>query len=112
MRYKVQGAKCKKMRVHWCTGALVHWSVFSCLLLVLVFQISCSDHRVPESPRPRVTNAQAQPTRIVSLAPSITEVLFKLDLGDRVVGVSRYCDYPPEAEDKPKVGGYLSLIHI
>jgi iron complex transport system substrate-binding protein len=92
------------MRVHWCTGALVHWSVFSCLLLVLVFQISCSDPPVaPTPPRPHA------PTRIVSLAPSITEVLFKLDLGDRVVGVTRYCDYPPEAEDKPKVGGYFDV---
>ena len=44
--------------------------------------------------------------RIVSLAPSITETLFALALGDRVVGVTRYCDYPPEALSKEKVGGY------
>ena len=76
-------------------------------LLLLVF--GCSDRRVPESPRPRVETEQAQPARIVSLAPSITEVLFKLGLGDRVVGVTRYCDYPPEAALKPVVGGYFDV---
>jgi len=44
------------------------------------------------------------PHRIVSLAPSITETLFALGLGERVVGVTQYCDYPPEARAKPKVG--------
>jgi iron complex transport system substrate-binding protein len=45
------------------------------------------------------------PARIVSMAPSITEVVFALGLGDRVVGVTDYCDYPPEAEEKPTIGG-------
>ena len=42
-------------------------------------------------------------TRIVSLTPSITETLFALDMGDRVVGVTDACDYPPEAHAKPHV---------
>ena len=41
------------------------------------------------------------------MAPSVTEVLFALDLGDRVVGVTRYCDFPEEAASKTQVGGYL-----
>ena len=45
--------------------------------------------------------------RIVSLAPSITELLFALGVGDRVVGATRYCNYPPEARDLPRLGGYL-----
>jgi len=45
--------------------------------------------------------------RIVSLAPSITETLFELGLGDRVVAVTDYCKFPPEAQNKPKIGGYL-----
>jgi len=49
----------------------------------------------------------AVPRRIVSLAPSLTETLFALGLGDRVVGVTRYCSYPPEALELPKVGGHL-----
>ncbi len=50
----------------------------------------------------------APPQRIVSTAPSITELLFALGLGDRVVGVTRFCRYPPEAMAKPKIGDYTS----
>src|SRR5712692_10105157 len=49
----------------------------------------------------------AQPKRIVSTAPSITETLFALGLGDRVVGVSTYCHFPPEAASRPRIGTYL-----
>ena len=44
------------------------------------------------------------PTRIVSLAPSITEMLFSMEAGEQLVGVTDFCDYPPEALKKPKVG--------
>jgi iron complex transport system substrate-binding protein len=50
--------------------------------------------------------AQAQPARIVSTFPSVTETLFALGAGDRVVGVSNYCRYPPAALSLPKVGTY------
>ncbi|MFN0167291.1 MAG: ABC transporter substrate-binding protein [Bryobacteraceae bacterium] len=49
----------------------------------------------------------APPVRIISTAPSITETLFALGLGDRVIGVSNYCHYPQEATARPKVGSYL-----
>jgi iron complex transport system substrate-binding protein len=49
----------------------------------------------------------AAPKRIVSLAPSITEILFELGLGDRVVGVTRYCDFPDLAAKITKVGGFM-----
>lgn len=47
------------------------------------------------------------PARIVSTSPSITETLFALGLGDRVVGVSTYCRYPAAAAALPKVGTFL-----
>ena len=47
------------------------------------------------------------PARIVSTAPSITETLFALQLGDRVVGVSTYCRYPEKVLLLPKVGTFL-----
>ncbi len=50
----------------------------------------------------------APPQRIVSTAPSITEMLYALGLGDRVAGVTNYCHYPPEARLKPKIGDYAS----
>jgi len=45
--------------------------------------------------------------RIVSLAPSITELLFALELGDHVVGVTEWCRWPKAAADLPRVGGVV-----
>jgi iron complex transport system substrate-binding protein len=56
----------------------------------------------------RLVAINGTPQRIISLAPSNTEILFALGLGDKVVGVTDYCDYPPEALDKEKVGGYVN----
>lgn len=50
----------------------------------------------------------AHPGRIISLAPSITEILFALGLQERVVGVTDFCDYPPEAKRKMKIGGMVN----
>ena len=47
--------------------------------------------------------------RIVSLAPSITESLFAIDQGHKLVGVTRYSDYPPQARKIPSVGSYINL---
>jgi iron complex transport system substrate-binding protein len=49
----------------------------------------------------------AQPRRIVSTSPSITESLFALGACDRVVGVSNYCHFPPEAMTRTRIGSYL-----
>ena len=45
------------------------------------------------------------PDRIISLAPNITEILFAMDMGGNVVGVTSFCDYPEDAGRKTKVGG-------
>ncbi len=57
----------------------------------------------------RVVKLEKIPERIVSLAPSNTEILFALDLGDKVVGVTEYCNYPEAAKDKPKIGGFSTV---
>ena len=44
--------------------------------------------------------------RIVSLVPAVTEILFAIGAGDKVVGVTQYCNYPPEAGTKTSVGGF------
>jgi iron complex transport system substrate-binding protein len=54
----------------------------------------------------RVVRLEKVPERIISLAPSNTEILFALGLGERVVGVTEYCDYPVEAKEKEQVGGF------
>lgn len=50
--------------------------------------------------------AQA-PRRIISTSPSMTETLFALGLGDRVVAVSQFCRFPPQVASLPKIGTYL-----
>lgn len=74
-------------------------TTFPGILLAILFTWICV------SPSP----AQATPPqRIVSLAPNLTEILFDLGLGDRVAGVTRFCDWPPAAGKKPQVGGYTN----
>ena len=47
----------------------------------------------------------AAPKRIISLSPATTEILFALGLGERIVGVTSFCDHPAEAKAKAKIGG-------
>jgi iron complex transport system substrate-binding protein len=48
----------------------------------------------------------SRPSRIVSMSPNLTEILFALGLGDRIVGVTQDSDYPPSAASKPRVGTF------
>lgn len=57
----------------------------------------------PEASAPPVGDC----TRVVCLSPGLTETMFALGLGDLVVGVTRYCLYPPEATERPNIGGFL-----
>ena len=50
----------------------------------------------------------ADPRRVVALAPSVVELLYALELGERLVGVGDYCTYPPEAAEKPRIGGLFN----
>lgn len=52
---------------------------------------------------------EKNPTKIVSLSPSNTEILFSLGLGDKIVGVTSYCNYPKETEKIEKIGDYVSV---
>jgi iron complex transport system substrate-binding protein len=53
----------------------------------------------------RRVNVPAGPRRVVSLAPSLTEIAFALGAGEHLVGVTDFCDFPPEARQKPRIGG-------
>jgi cobalamin transport system substrate-binding protein len=50
----------------------------------------------------------APPRRIVSLVPSVTEILFAIGAHEALAGVTDFCDFPPEAKRKPSVGGMIS----
>src|ERR1051326_8395658 len=56
----------------------------------------------------RQVDAAAPPLRLVSLAPSVTETIFALGYGGRLVGVTTYCDYPPEAKRIAKIGDFMN----
>src|SRR5262245_4629062 len=55
----------------------------------------------------RKVAVKPNPQRIISLAPSVTETLFALGLGNQVIGVTSYCDYPDAAKTKEKIGDTL-----
>lgn len=67
------------------------------LAVVAALALACTP--APQAP-PATTGAQ----RIISCAPNLTEILFALGVGDRVIGVTRYCVYPPEAAELPQYG--------
>ncbi len=52
-----------------------------------------------------IAHSQEPPKRIISLAPNITEILFAIGLGDNIVGVTSFCDYPEGVMRKQKIGG-------
>jgi len=77
---------------------------FLVLAVVLSLPACGQPIRVRDS-RGKLFTLPSPPRRIVSVAPSNTEILFALGLGPRVVGVTDFCDYPPAARALPKVGG-------
>lgn len=80
-------------------------------ILFLVFLIILSGilyyQRVDQQSQDNVLDQGKTYQRIISLSPNVTEILFALGLGEKIVGVTRFCNYPPEAKAKPQVGGYL-----
>ena len=98
--------------------SLILWGLLALLIIALA---GCTGAKAPEASEPAGTEAPesisvvddagrtveivSSPQRIVSLAPSNTEILFALGLGDKVVGVTDFCDYPEEAKSIEKVGG-------
>jgi len=57
----------------------------------------------------RNVTISSEPQSIISLTPSNTEILFALELGDKVMAVSEYCNYPLEAQNKIKIGGFSTI---
>ena len=83
--------------------------IFFITLFILQGTVNDSCGEVYKDAVGRNVNIDHTPFRIVPLAPSLTEILYYLGLGDRVVGVTNYSYYPPEALEKPKVGSYIDL---
>jgi len=91
----------------------INWFLVALLSLALVLTACSPTGQTPVinyvfDDLGRLVAINGTPQRIISLAPSNTEILFALGLGNKVVGVTDYCDYPPEALNKTKVGGYVN----
>jgi iron complex transport system substrate-binding protein len=99
--------------------------IYTITIMMILNLTGCAKPVEPQAPTPAQDNAIAGtdkievtdfkgrsivldkvPQRIVSLSPSNTEILFALGAGDRVVGVTSYCDYPEEAKKVEQVGTF------
>jgi iron complex transport system substrate-binding protein len=87
-----------------------------CALLAASAAAQTSDSSpAPASARREVTDEVGRrvrvpitPQRIISLSPNLTETVFALGLQNRLVGVTDFCDFPPEAKQKARIGGAIS----
>ncbi len=89
------------MKIRWTRAHRLRPRSRAALLLLALLLLGC-----PTAQSPSETGGAV--TRIISLAPNLTEILFALELGDRIVGVTDFCDYPPEALEKARVGGFVN----
>ena len=91
---------------------------FGCTAVIVALAASAVAHVNAQSPAPaknEVTDEMGRRVavpvpvrRIVSLAPNLTETVFALGAQDRLVGVTDFCDFPPEAKQKTSVGGAVN----
>jgi len=88
----------KKLRIFWLTS----------LALFICMPIQATADTVVDQLGRRVV-VPDDPRRVLSLAPSITEIVYALEQGNRLKGVTRYSDYPGEATKLPRIGSYVRL---
>lgn len=101
------------------------WVFLLFIILLSLSLISCPPKPAPPPP-PEVVPAPitvkddvgkeitllAFPERIISIGPSITEILYAIGMGDKIVGTDNFSDFPPEAKAKPKVGAPFPGISV
>ncbi|MBW2284928.1 MAG: cobalamin-binding protein [Deltaproteobacteria bacterium] len=90
------------MRLKWLPA-------FAAFMALLSIAPCAGAQRVVEDQLGRSMRVPDDPGRIISLAPSITEIVFALGQGHRLVGATQFSDFPPEARRLPKVGSYVHL---
>jgi iron complex transport system substrate-binding protein len=87
-----------------------HCAAFAALLLLLLLSSACSSDRARQSDESAKSNQpSAPPQRIISLSPNTTEILYGVGAFSRVIAVSDYCEYPPEAKNLPRIGGWQNI---
>jgi iron complex transport system substrate-binding protein len=81
-----------------------HWMLLFMMLCTLTLE---GQEKIIKDDLGFPYDMSAPPQKIISLAPNITEILFALGLGEKIVGVTRYCDFPEDAIKKEKIGGLV-----
>ncbi len=76
---------------------------------LLTLSLVSTAHAARRDQLGRRVEAPADPARVISFAPSITEIVFALGEGRRLKAATMYSDYPPEAKKLPRVGSYVRL---
>ncbi len=79
------------------------------LLLLWGGEPAAGERRVVFDQLGRRLEVPADPRRVVALAESVTEIVFAVGRGERLVGTTRFADHPPEALRLPRVGTYIQL---
>ena len=82
------------------------WALLIITAVTAILLFAVLNHRQHKVLELSSTSTSDEPTRIVSLAPNLTEILFTLGLGENVVAVSNNCDWPAEAASRKKVGTF------
>jgi iron complex transport system substrate-binding protein len=88
---------------------MIRKSLLLALVISLLLNISVEgEERLLTDEIGRKVKIPHSAKRIISLAPSITEILFALGLNEEIVGVTSFCDYPETASTKPRIGGFIN----
>ena len=109
------------MKVKWQTTAMLAMALVIITWLIVACTLNAS--KEPTAPHVegaafpleivdqagRIVRVEKLPEKIISLAPSNTEILYALGLEDRLAGVTEFCDYPEAAQQKPQIGGYSTV---
>ena len=109
----------KRGRAFYLKNHVKNYIAFCCLLLAAsLFLFGCKSeavkNRAPDAAREitddlgRRVKLPAKVERAVSLAPNLTEIIFSVDAGERLVGVTSYCNYPAEAQKIQKIGDTIN----
>ncbi len=84
----------------------MRFSLFYILLFSVFSGFAAFPVKVTDS-RGVVVTIPTVPQRIISMAPNVTEILFEIGAGKRVIADTMFCDFPPQAVKLPKIGDYL-----
>ena len=87
-------------------SVMILWSSFLALLMCLIPRVAAGTF---VDQLERQVTLPDDPQRVISLAPSITEIIYALEQENRLKGVTRYSDFPVEATKLPKIGSYVRL---